>query len=716
MSVLSVLAWTGHRLAFSQFQSYDDEGYLLITVKQFLEGRALYDDVYTQYGPAYYLWQQLLHGIVGMPLTHDATRIVTLGVWLFCSVLAGVPVWLLTRRLLLTAIGAAAAFFHLTQLTFEPGHPQELCLLGVMGAVAILVWRLVSRGNLGIAAAITVGALMAITTFTKLNIGAFLMGAVTLGLVNSLRSSPWRKPLAGVVAIAALAAVPGLMHRDLFRSDIGLWVVVVWSGLLAAFVAGTDDGDADGAVTARDLIVCVAGIAVVSAAVVVAIVGRGTSLDGLRDGLFLWPLRLPAVFWRPMPIPLVAAIVAPMWLFVAVCLRRNVTAVRRGMPYIALALGLMMFLLSITKMYGLLLASGPALAWLALGDASLDAGERAARRILVFAAILIALQVYPMPEGTQIVVGTLLFVPIALITVADIQRQLDRRENRRPATSPSFGRRAALAMIVIVVAATIGIRVQRLYADGIPLGMPGATAVRVTERDAAMYGWLTTNLREHCDAFITAPGVNSLHFWTGIPPVSSLNATLWPILFDAGQQERIVAAAAPVGRFCVAWDQRRMQVLMSMRNTASGPLVGWLAREFESQAAFGGWEFRVRRGSHPALLYQARWRDESGIVVELPPLGDDPVTRLTVVDLDAQRTLGDSARGEGFVAIDENGADAQISGGIDISRRRRLVLRGIVAPPASGDAPIVVRLWASDGRLLVIVPVVTDVPAVAGQG
>jgi hypothetical protein len=346
----------------------------------------------------------------------------------------------------------------------------------------------------------------------------------------------------------------------------------------------------------------------------------------------------------------------------------------------------------------------------------LDAGERAARRILVLAAILFALQVYPMPDGTQIVIGTVLFVPVALITVADIQRQLDRREDRRSASSPSFGRRAALAMLVVVIAATIGIRVQRLYADGIPLGMPGATAVRVTERDAAMYGWLTANLREHCDAFLTAPGLNSLHFWTGIPPVSSLNATLWPILFDDGQQERIVAAAAPVGRFCVVWDQRRMQVLMSMRGTASGPLVGWLAREFEPQAIFGGWEFRVRRGSHPALLYQARWRDEGGIVVELPPLGEDPVTRLTVVDVDAQRTLGDSARGDGFVAIDENGADAQISGGIDISRRRRLVLRDIVAPPASGDPPIVVRLWASDGRLLAVVPVVTDVPAAAGQG
>ena len=709
LSLLGVLAWMGHRLVFAQFQGYDDEGYLLITVQQFLQGIPLYDDIYTQYGPAYYLWQQVLHGMLGIPVTHDATRVVTVVVWLGCSALAAVPVWLLTRRALLTAIGMAIAFFHLTQLTFEPGHPQELCLLGVMGAVAVAMWRLVARGRLGIPAAMAVGALVALTALTKVNVGAFLMGAIALGLVTSLRGSPWRTALVSVVAVSAVAGVAGLMHSDLFRSDIAAWVVVVWSGLLAAFVAGSDDGAGDGVVTARELTAYAAGVAIVSTVVVVAVIAGGTSLRALLEGLFVWPLRLPAVFWRPLPVPLLAAAVAPVWLFLAVCRRRNVTVVRRWMPSIALALGLIVFLLSITKAYGLLLALGPPLAWLALGDASFDAGERAARRILAFAAILIALQTYPMPDGTQIVLGTVLFVPVGLVTLADAQREL--RTGHRQQTAPrSLRRRATLAMLAVVVATAIGVRMQRLYADGVPLGMRGAEAVHVTERDAATYWWLTTNLREHCDAFLTAPGLNSLHFWTGIPPVSTLNATLWPILFDDAQQGRILAAMAPVGRLCVAWDQRRMEVLMSAPDTASRPLVASLVREFEPQAVFGGWEFRVRRGNHPTLLYQGRWLDDGGIVVELPPLGYDPVARLAVVDLDAERTLGDSAGGAGVVVIDEEGADAQIHRGIDVSRRRRVVLRGAVASPSSDHASVVVRLWASDGRSLAIVPVVTDVP------
>ena len=268
----------------------------------------------------------------------------------------------------------------------------------------------------------------------------------------------------------------------------------------------------------------------------------------------------------------------------------------------------MMFLLSITKAYGLLLALAPPLAWLVVGDAS-SGGERAARRILAFAAILMALQTYPMPDGTQIVLGTVLFVPIGLVTLADAQRELSTRQVRQTAPR-SLGRRAALAALAVVVTAATVVRVQRLYADAVPLRMPGAEAVRVNERDAATYWWLATNLREQCDAFLTAPGLNSLHFWTGIPPVSTLNATLWPILFDAAQQERILARATSVGRLCVAWDPRRMEVLMKAPDTASGPLVAWLVREFEPQAAFGGWEFRMRRGSRPTRLYQGQWLDD----------------------------------------------------------------------------------------------------------
>jgi hypothetical protein len=158
---------------------------------------------------------------------------------------------------------------------------------------------------------------------------------------------------------------------------------------------------------------------------------------------------------------------------------------------------------------------------------------------------------------------------------------------------------------------------------------------------------------------------------------------------------------------CVAWDPRRMEVLMKVSDTASGPLVAWLVREFEPHAAFGGWEFRIRRGSRPGRLYQAQSLDDGRIVVELPQLGNDPIARVAVVDVDAGRTLVDSADASALVVSDEEGAKAQIDPGIDVSRPRRLVLSGVVAPSALPESSVVLRLWASNGRLLAIVPVVT---------
>jgi hypothetical protein len=709
-TLLCALAWLGHRLVFSQFQEYDDEGYLLLTVQQFLRGLPIYDAVYTQYGPAYYLWQQVLHSVIGIPVTHDATRVVTVAIWLVCSGVTGYLVWLLTKRPLLTAIGVAVSFLHLTQLTFEPGHPQELCLLGVVGVLAIAMGRLVT-GRLGLMASVAIGALVALTALTKLNVGAFLAGAVTLALATSLQRSRWNAfvmphTCAYTVFAAAMVAVPMLMRDDLLRSDIAAWVIVVWGGLCAAFVSRTDAAEADGVVTGSELIACVAGCATVSAVVVAAIVAQGTSPGALFEGLFVAPLLLPKVFWRPLPVPLAAAIAAPLCVCAAVYCRRHVHIVQRWTPLLALGCGMLMFLLSIAKAYGPLFAVGPLLAWLVLTGGARSPGERAARGLLVFAAIFMALQAYPMPDGTQIVLGTVLFVPLALAAIAHAEGTV-RANDRVVTTPPSLTRRAVLAVLALAVAANLGLRGQRLYASAVPLAMPGAEAVRTTEQSVATYWWLFANLREHCDGFLTAPGLNSLHVWTGIAPVSTMNTTLWPLLFDDRQQRRILASAAPVERFCVVWSPDKMEALSRAPGIASRSLVAWLEREFEPRASFGDWELRMRRGRRATLVYQAQTLENGGIALQLPALGHEAAVRLAVVEVHANRTLADSAHGEEFVVLDEHGVRTNAARGIDVSRPRRLTVRTAVGVHSSDHAPVVISLWGRDGRLLAIVPLVS---------
>src|SRR6187455_343097 len=46
-----IAAVAAYFTAYSSFYSYDDEGYILLSLKQFATGHHLYSDVYSQYGP-----------------------------------------------------------------------------------------------------------------------------------------------------------------------------------------------------------------------------------------------------------------------------------------------------------------------------------------------------------------------------------------------------------------------------------------------------------------------------------------------------------------------------------------------------------------------------------------------------------------------------------------------------------------------------------------
>ena len=213
-------------------------------------------------------------------------------------------------------------------------------------------------------------------------------------------------------------------------------------------------------------------------------------------------------------------------------------------------------------------------------------------------------------------------------------------------------------------------------------------------------------MRENCDAFITTPGLNSLHFWTEIAPVSTLNTTIWPLLFDDDQQRRILALAERVERFCVAWSPPRVDPVPPP--IGARPLMAWLLREFESRGRFGEWEFRMRRDTPANLVYEGRWVQGGDLVLALPSIDRDAVVRIAIVDLDVDRTLGDSARSEEIVVLDEQSVRLRVDLGIDVSKPRRITLRSAVpAASSSNGHSVVVRLWARDGRSLAIVPVVS---------
>ena len=51
---------------YTTFQEYDDEGYLLISLRDYARGGILYDEVYSQYGPAYFQLVTPLFRVAGL--------------------------------------------------------------------------------------------------------------------------------------------------------------------------------------------------------------------------------------------------------------------------------------------------------------------------------------------------------------------------------------------------------------------------------------------------------------------------------------------------------------------------------------------------------------------------------------------------------------------------------------------------------------------------
>ena len=89
LPVAAFLAWIGHGLLFTSFMLYDDEGYILLTLRNQMEHGGLYDRVYSQYGPFFYAALGGLSRVLDFEWNNTTGRWFTLFNWLATSGLCG---------------------------------------------------------------------------------------------------------------------------------------------------------------------------------------------------------------------------------------------------------------------------------------------------------------------------------------------------------------------------------------------------------------------------------------------------------------------------------------------------------------------------------------------------------------------------------------------------------------------------------------------------
>lgn len=598
------LAVVGYLLLWTTLMAYDDTGYVLYSINTYIAIGGLYDEVYTQYGPFFYVWHDVLHTLTGITFDQLTARGLTLVHWLIAAGACCLLVARLTGSPVAAAATLSAVFLHLWPMASEPAHPGGL----ITATIAVVAWIGVHPRFPAYARATLVGATGAALVLTKINVGVFfLAGAGAWWLLSSEASE--RLPRLRWALGLALAAIPPLVMHGLLGTG---WVqtFALVTGLAAFGVTLATPVRHEARVPLPTLYAWVAAGALVTVVTLLTVRFSGTTWLQLWEGIVLGPLRHPlaysaAVNWRPGAAALaIASFAALLWAIRASAEQRRRLVL--GMRFLGASVGLLS-LLNRPELNSLAFAMSYAASFAAwfvipLRDHDETAGTRA------WLGLLFALQMlhaFPV-AGSQISWGTFLWAPLAVLGVHDALNSLSAsRDVRRFASwRRTTGVLAAgLCLVATFQFARIGwIR----FEDSNEVGLPGVESVRVPERHASALRVIATNAAAHADVLFTLPGMLSFHTWTGVPPPTTHNATHWFTLLDQDTQEAIRLRLESSPRTCVIVQRSVYDHLLQTNVATESPLTRWLHAHFAPAFSVETYEFWVRKDRPIAVLGTAR--------------------------------------------------------------------------------------------------------------
>ncbi len=603
------LAFAGWLLMSTNFMIHDDEGYVLLGLKNFSEHGRLYDGVFTQYGPVPFLYYDVLHRLLDWPITNLFGRTLTLAHWVAASFAAGLIAWRLSGRYWTALFTLVAVFGYMWQMTWEPPHPGGLIALITAASLAVAVearWR----GRPGLAL-LVLGLAGAALLLTKINVGLFWICATGAYLLLNT-GGPLAHGRGAWLAAGGLALLPFVLMNALLGESwvLNLAVVFAVSGAAVCALIATE--------TAHDLrlrtwLAGSAGFAGLVAVIVIAILAKGTSARGLLQGVLLDPLRHPVNFHFAFPWPGLAWVLLGTAILVTAlwCVRpawrdrlADAVAVLRLAALVCFAWHARTWVTvhGPMSMISLVLPLTP-LFLLPLGEAATGDRRRMAAALVALIGAGQVLHAYPVP-GTQMAWGSFLLLPLLVSGVADAATRLALRLHR-PWLTPAV---ATLAL------GAAGWQTNLLLTQGwerwnssAPLGLPGAESVRPPEGIRSALRILTTNAGIHADLLFTRPGMFSFNLWSGVPTPTQRNATHWFWLLQPAEQQAIMSRLQAVPRSAVISSRPLIDFLdQKIHLTITGPLNEFIQQHYRPLFTVSGYDFLVPRDSPAAPFLVAR--------------------------------------------------------------------------------------------------------------
>ncbi len=604
----------GYLASLTAFARYDDEGYILLSIRDFVSGQALYDSVFTQYGPWPYQLSAVLKVVDPRLMTHDSARGLTSFLWTVTSLAGGGIAWILSRRAWVVAASVPATFGFLWITPMTIAHPGNLiaATLAVSLALSLALW---SAGR-STFAAITLGVTCGALLLTKINVGGLLaLSILTYFLAVDTSLRPWGRRL----GLTLFALTPWVLMAANLRSG---WVIpyCVAFGISGYLLVRWRGMEPVGPLPRLPWKPVALGCAGFLAAVTAATMSQGSTLWGVLDGVLLRPLLHPGSFAIPLEWSPAA------WAFLGVLVGGAVWSrggSKRTNP-MADSLGVIRLLvagmfvlgagrwLSMEGLWALTVISIPLVPMMM---APLGPGPSARANPAMLLAGLIALgqilHFYPV-AGAQMAWGSFLLIPLFATGIAEANEYLGRRFRVRWAFRHIVP--ASLVVVSWLQVVAYGAGALDRWTTREPLDLPGSARMRLAEDDRSALRILTANAIAHGEVLYSQPGLFSFNIWSGVPSPGNLNVTHWMWLLSDREQEAVVAALRAASRPVLIRNWELERFLEDLGVPLSGPLVEHIRSEYEELFRLHGYSFLLPHGAaaHPIGILRVSSSDRSG--------------------------------------------------------------------------------------------------------
>jgi hypothetical protein len=586
----------------------DDEGYMLLTQKHYFGGEHLYTQVFTQYGPFYFLIQKAIFGWLHLPVSYDAGRLVFYGYWVLASLLGGLFIYRVSKSVTLASAAALTVMFLGREMAFEPNHPDQMVIVLFMAGCVAAVKP--NRKSL-----LLLGAIGAALFFTKINVGILFLSAALIASVSLLPAGRLRNIsyslLVGMTAVGPIV----LMHHFLSGWARGFCLVGIIAGVSVVLAAMRAKLDSSNQINALRFVAL--GALATAIMIVIAAEGEGSSIRALVIGVIVLPLRHPEVFSIPFAVTKTKVLLAAV---LAACVARLYWTPEReryaswtdalkcvaGLLVVAMLVrrsmmrtGYESFGFAIT--YALL-----PLALLPRKGERWDSSEFFPRIFVTALAAMEIMQAYPV-AGSQIYIGAGPFVLWGFVCMFDgagglLELFPSMKNWHVPVAKPSMIGAAVFAVMVFAMNWTGMLRASYPFPAST---LNGSSSLHLSPDVESKLVTLAGDIQTNCKTLFTMPGMGGFNLWSGVPTPDGFNEGAWMRGLPLSYQQQTLEELQRNPSACVLV-RRKMLTYWGVPDGGLDtlPLAHYI--DYDMPIVFTGWDYEIHVSPHRTIPWVER--------------------------------------------------------------------------------------------------------------